>query len=70
MMYIEIIKQLMLEKNLSQKKLADILNVNQTTVSKWLLGKKKPSYDSIYMFYLKFGIEPNQFFGIESNMLI
>lgn len=65
MMYIEIIKQLMLEKNLSQQKLGDLLGVNQTTVSQWLLGKKKPSYDNILAFYEKFDIQPNQLFGIE-----
>lgn len=64
MAYQEIIKEIMEEKGLSQQKLADILNVNQTTVSQWLLGKKKPSYESILAFYEKFGIEPNLMFGI------
>lgn len=63
--YIDIIKQIMVEQNLSQQKLADILGVNQTTVSQWLLGKKKPGYDSIYLLYTKFGIEPNLFFGVK-----
>ena len=40
MPYIEIIRQIMLDKNLSQQKLADELGVNQITVSQWLLGKK------------------------------
>ena len=65
MPYIEIIKQIMLDYNLSQQKLADILGVNQTTVSQWLLGKKKPGYDSILLLYEKFEIEPNLLFGIE-----
>ena len=65
MPYVEIIEQLMLEKHLSQQKLADILGVNQTTVSQWLLGRKKPGYDSIALLYEKFGIEPNWLFGIE-----
>lgn len=65
MAYIEIIKQIMIEKNLSQQKLADILGVNQTTVSQWLLGRKKPGYDSIYALYEKFDIEPNLLFGID-----
>ena len=65
MRYIEVIKQLMSENNLSQQKLADALGINQTTVSQWLLGKKKPSYDNILTFYEVFGIEPNQFFGID-----
>ncbi len=65
MPYIEVIKQLMSEKNINQQKLADILNVNQTTISQWLLGKKKPSYDNIMLFYEKFGITPNELFGID-----
>lgn len=64
MYYIDIIQQLMAEKGLSQQDLADILQVNQTTVSQWLLGRKKPSYDSILLLYEKFGIEPNILFGI------
>ena len=55
----------MIEKGLSQQKLADVLGVNQTTVSQWLLGNKKPGYDSIMLLYEKFGIEPNELFGLE-----
>ena len=65
MPYKEIIKQIMVDNNLSQQNFADILGVNQTTVSQWLVGKKKPGYDSIKMIYEKFGIEPNLLFGIE-----
>ena len=66
MAYREIIRQIMQENNLSQQKLADILGVNQTTVSQWLLGKKKPSYDAILLFYERFDVEPNRLFGIDS----
>ena len=65
MWYIEIIKQIMQEGGYSQQTFANILGVNQTTVSQWLLGKKKPGYDSILLLYEKFGIEPNLLFGIE-----
>ena len=51
-------------ENLSQEKLADILGVNQTTVSQWLLGNKKPGYDSIMLLYKKFDIEPNLLFDL------
>ncbi len=64
MVYIEVIKQIMIENNLSQQKLADILGVNQTTVSQWLLGKKKPGYDSIALLCKKFDIEPNDLFEL------
>ena len=65
MPYIEILKEIMSINNLSQQKLADILGVNQTTVSQWLLGKKKPGYDSIMLIYEKFDVEPNALVGIE-----
>lgn len=65
MEYIETIKQVMNERNLSQEKLANILNVNQTAVSKWLRGERKPSYDIIRLFYEKLGVEPNELFGIK-----
>ena len=55
----------MQEKGLSQQAFADTMGINQTTVSQWLLGKKKPGYDSIMLLYEKFDIEPNLLFGIE-----
>lgn len=65
MPYIEVLKEIMSINNLSQQKLADALGVNQTTVSQWLLGKKKPGYDSIMLICEKFDVEPNTLFGIE-----
>ena len=66
MRYIEILKNIMVEKNMSQQKLADELGVNQTTVSQWLLGRKKPGYDSIALICEKFDVTPNELFGIDS----
>ena len=53
------------EDNLSQEGMANILGVNQTTVGQWLNGKKKPGYDSILLLYEKFGVTPNELFGID-----
>lgn len=64
MPYIDVLRQLMNERGLSQQRLADMLGVNQTTVGQWLLGRKKPGYDSILMLYEKFGIQPNELFGV------
>lgn len=61
----DILHHIITENGLSQQGLADILGVNQTTVGQWLSGKKKPSYDSILAIYEKFGITPNELFGIE-----
>lgn len=65
MPYIDVLRQLMNERGLSQQRLADMLGVNQTTVGQWLLGRKKPGYDSILMLYEKFGIQPNELFGVK-----
>ena len=61
----DIIRELMLLKNLSRKQLAETIGVHETTIGQWLHGKKKPSYDSIMELYEKFGVEPNLLFGIE-----
>ena len=65
MPYIDVLRQLMNERGLSQQRLADMLEVNQTTVGQWLLGRKKPGYESMLMLYEKFGIQPNELFGVE-----
>ena len=62
----EIIKEIMIINNLSQEKLGKVLGVNQTTIGQWLLGKKKPSYDSILAIYKNFNITPNELFGIDN----
>lgn len=61
----DIIKEIMILNNLSQQKLGEALGVNQTTISQWLMGKKKPSYDSIWAIYEKFNITLNESFGIK-----
>lgn len=66
MPYIEILKEIMSDNKLSQARMAEILGVNQTTISQWLLGHKKPGYDSIMLIYEKFGTEPNLLFGIDN----
>ncbi|MBQ7452874.1 MAG: helix-turn-helix transcriptional regulator [Clostridia bacterium] len=67
MSYIEVIKDIIFENNLSQERLAKIIGVNQTTVSQWLLGKKKPSFDNIVSICENFQITPNEFFGYDKN---
>ena len=65
MKYSEVIKEIMVEHNLSQQALGDILGVNQTTIGQWLCEKKKPSFDSIANIYKNFKVTPNELFGIE-----
>lgn len=61
--YIELIRQIMAEKQLSQAKFAEKIGVNQTTVSQWLMGRKKPGYDNIEAICKQFEITPDEFFG-------
>lgn len=61
----EILRGVMIEKSLTQKELAGILHVNQTTVSQWIRGKKKPNFENIATIYKKFNITPNELFGID-----
>ena len=61
--YIDVIRQLMAERRMSQAKFAALIGANQTTVSQWLLGNKKPGYDNILAICTQFGITPNEFFG-------
>lgn len=65
MEYQEVIKDFMKKEKLTQEEFAKKIGVNQTTVGQWLLGKKQPSYLSILAIYEKFGITPNELFGIE-----
>lgn len=65
MKHIEVIKTIMFETGLSQENLANLLLINQTTVSQWLLGRKNPGYDNILRVCEVFLITPNQFFGLE-----
>lgn len=53
------------DNGLSQEGMAAVLGVNQTTVSQWVLGKKKPSYESVLSLYRAFGITPNELFGVD-----
>lgn len=65
MTYSEVIKEILLENNISQQEMAEKIGVNQTTISQWVLGKKKPSFDNILEIYKIYNVTPNQLFGIE-----
>ena len=62
--YIEILNNIMIRKGLNPQSVADIVQVNQTTVGQWLLGKKKPTYNNILSICKNFEISPNEFFGL------
>lgn len=61
----EIIKEILNINELSQDKLAKILNVSQKAVSNWLNGADTPKASSMLLIYENFGITPNELLGIE-----
>ena len=50
------IKDLRLSKHLTQKELAQLLNVKPTTVSGWELGRNEPSIDTLKDLARIFGV--------------
>ena len=60
----EIIRDIMFYSKINQGELADLLDVNQTTIGQWKSGKKKPGYDKIVKIYETLGITPDEIFGV------
>jgi len=65
MEFIEILKDLMQEKNLTQTELANKVGVKQSQVSEWLKGKSKPGYDSLKAICLALDISGDEILGIK-----
>lgn len=53
----------MKSKGLTQAKLGELMNVNQTTISRWLNGKREPDYLSLLMLCSFLDETPNNLLG-------
>ncbi|MDO6346585.1 helix-turn-helix transcriptional regulator [Streptococcus sp. GP0011] len=47
MIFSERLKELRLEKDLSQKEVADLVHVNRVTYTNWERGKREPSFENL-----------------------
>ena len=65
MTFIEILKDIMIDRNLTQTELANLINVKQSQVSEWLKGKSKPGYDNLKAICLALGISGDEILGID-----
>ena len=65
MSFIEILKDIMIDRNLTQTELANLINVKQSQVSEWLKGKSKPGYDNLKAICLALGVSGDQILGID-----
>ncbi|MCF7933123.1 MAG: helix-turn-helix domain-containing protein, partial [Acholeplasmataceae bacterium] len=61
------IKRLRREMNLTQKDLADAVNVSESTISGWERGTRAPGYDDLDRLAQFFGIGVNEFFGTRTG---
>ena len=61
----EILRDIMIDNNLSQTQLANMLNVSQKAISNWLNGVDKPNTASLLTIYNNFGVTPNELLDIE-----
>ena len=60
-----ILKDFLMENNLTQVAFTQIIGVKQSQVSEWLKGKAKPGYDTLKTMALAFNISADYFLGIK-----
>lgn len=61
------IKLLRLESSLSQRELAEFLNVSQATLSNWECGRYEPDQDDLKALSQKFGVSIDYLLGMTSS---
>ena len=59
------LKQLRLEKGLSQRKLGEIFSVSNQTVSTWETGFREPDFDTLIKIAKYFQVSTDYLLGIE-----
>ncbi len=57
------IKELMSAERLTQVKLAEKINLKQSTISSWLCGKKEPSINSLWLLADYFDVDIDYLVG-------
>lgn len=67
MNFIEILKEIMIENNLTQTAFAKIIGIKQSQVSEWLKGKSKPGYDNLKLICQKLDISANRLLGLNNE---
>ena len=59
------LKELRIEKGLSQQELAQILNVTQSTVAKWESGDREPNFSILIQVAKFFEVSTDTLLGIK-----
>ena len=61
----KILKDLRTERHLSQQQLADLLNISQSAIAKWELGKTEPTASAIVSVALFFDVSCDFLLGLK-----
>ena len=59
------LKELRLERQLTQSELADLLIINQRTISSWENGSREPDYDMLVKIAKFFDVTTDYLLGVE-----
>lgn len=65
----EILRELRLERKMSQTELAKLLYTTQDTISLWELGKSKPSTDSLKIIVVIFDVTTDELLDMDNFRL-
>jgi len=65
MLFQKMLKELRLEKKITQRQLADFLNVHHTTVKDWEVRGCEPSYQTLTNIAKFFGVSTDYLLGLE-----
>ncbi len=63
----KILKDLRTERHLSQQQLADLLNISQSAIAKWELGKTEPTASAIVSVALFFDVSCDFLLGLKDE---
>jgi len=69
MEFIEILNEIMKEKELTQTLLAEKVGVKQSQVSEWLKGKSKPGYDNLKAICKALNISGDEILGLSEEFI-
>lgn len=67
MTFVEILNDIMIDKNLNQTSLAKLIGVKQSQVSEWLKGKSKPGYDNLKAICIALNISADYLLGLDDK---
>jgi transcriptional regulator with XRE-family HTH domain len=67
MIFSERLKQLRLEKGLTQKEVADLVKVNRVTYTNWEKGNREPSFEKLFLLAESLGTNIDYLLGNSDN---